>query len=224
MGITRDFGLALLALLVVASVVHGADDDGLFRVARLKYGGGGDWYANPSSLPNLQRALGELTRTPAASREDAVAPSDDRIFSYPLVYMTGHGNVRFTDAERDRLRAYLDAGGFLWADDNYGLDESFRREVASLYPDSSLVQVPFDHPIYHAVYDFPTGLPKIHEHDGGPPKGLGLFRGGRMVVFYSFNTDIGDGLEDPDVHHDPPALREAALRMAINVVVFVLSN
>jgi hypothetical protein len=138
--------------------------------------------------------------------------------------MTGHGNVRFSDAEVDRLRWYLTHGGFLFVDDNYGMDESFRREMRRVFPEAELVELPFSHDIYHAVYPFPQGAPKIHVHHGGPPKGLAIFHEGRMVVFYTYNTDIGDGLEDADVHNDPPDVREQALRMAINVVAFALAN
>jgi hypothetical protein len=152
------------------------------------------------------------------------APLDDDLFSHPFVHMTGHGNVRFSDEEAERLRWYLAHGGFLFADDNYGMDESFRREMRRVFPDEELVEVPFDHDLYHSVYDFPAGPPKIHEHHGGPPKGLAIFHDGRMVVFYTYNTDIGDGLEDADVHGDPAEVREEALRMAVNVVAYALTH
>jgi hypothetical protein len=149
---------------------------------------------------------------------------DDELFDYPVLHMTGHGNVRFTSEEAERLRWYLMHGGFLFADDNYGMDESLRPELRKLFPESELVQVPFDHDIFHTIYDFPDGLPKIHEHHGGPPQALAIFHQGRMVVFYSYNTDIGDGLEDEDVHHDPPDTREQALRMAVNVVAYAMTH
>jgi hypothetical protein len=149
---------------------------------------------------------------------------DENLFAFPFVYMTGHGKVRFSDEEAARLRHYLVSGGFLWADDNYGMDEHFRREIRKVFPDAELVEVPFDHGIYHIVYDFPAGLPKIHEHHGGPPHGYGIFHDGRLVVFYSYNTDIGDGLEDPEVHRDPPEKRQAAMRMAINIVTHALTH
>jgi hypothetical protein len=196
-----------------------------FMVARLKYDGGGDWYGNPSSLPNLARALRERTPIPVDRIDEArVSLMDENLFDYPFLYMNGHGNIHFTDAEVDRLRRYLLSGGFLFADDNYGMDESFRRELARVFPDRKLVDVPFDHPIYHSFYSLPAGPPKIHEHDGKPPEGLGIFDGGRLVVFYTYEADIGDGIEDPEVHNDPPEKREAAMRMAINVVVYALTR
>jgi len=194
------------------------------RLGRLHYGGGGDWYANPTSLPNLASALRDRLGMEVEIEEGRVSPLDDELFDFPVLHLTGHGNVRFTSEEAERLRWYLVHGGFLFADDNYGMDESFRQEVRRLFPESELVELPFDHDIYHSVYDFPDGLPKIHEHDGGRPHGFAIFHEGRMVVFYSYNTDIGDGLEDADVHDDPPAIREQALRMAINVVAYAMTH
>jgi hypothetical protein len=138
--------------------------------------------------------------------------------------MNGHGTVRFSPEEVERLRRYLLSGGFLFADDNYGMDRSFRRELRKVFPDRPLVDVPFDHPIYHVFYDIESGPPKVHEHDGRSPQGLGVFHDGRLVVFYTYEADIGDGIEDPDVHRDPPGVREAAMRMAINVIVYALTS
>jgi len=194
-------------------------------LARLKYGGGGDWYSNPTSLPNLSRALAERTSIPMQRHQEArVAPLDEELFDYPLLYMNGHGTIKLTEAEKARLREYLLGGGFLFADDNYGMDASFREMIAAVFPDRALVEVPFDHPIYHSFYEFDQGPPKIHEHDDKPPQGFGIFDRGRLVVFYTYEADIGDGLEDADVHSDPPEKREAALRMAINVVVYALTG
>lgn len=196
-----------------------------FVVARLKYDGGGDWYSNPSSLPNLARALRERTPIPVDKIDEVrVSIMDENLFDYPFLYMNGHGNVAFTDAEVGRLRQYLLSGGFLFADDNYGMDESFRREMARVFPDRKLIDVPFDHPIYHSFYPFAAGPPKVHEHDGKPPEGLGIFDGNRLVVYYTYEADIGDGIEDPEVHNDPPEKREAAMRMAVNVVVYALTR
>lgn len=196
-----------------------------FAVARLKYDGGGDWYSNPSSLPNLARALRERTPIPVDRIDEArVSLMDEDLFNYPFLYMNGHGNVHLSDAEVERLRRFLTSGGFLFADDNYGMDASFRREIARVFPDRKLVDVPFDHPIYHCFYDLSHGPPKVHEHDGLPPEGLGIFDGNRLVVFYTYQSDIGDGIEDPEVHNDPPEKREAAMRMAINVVVYALTG
>lgn len=210
------------ALLLAATLPDGPAAS--VRLGRLHYGGGGDWYANPTSLPNLAKALQDRLGMEVVIEEARVAPLDDELFACPIIHMTGHGNVRFTSEEAERLRWYLVHGGFLFADDNYGMDESLRPELRKLFPEAELVELPFDHPIYHAVYDFPKGLPKIHEHHGGAPRGLGIFHEGRLVVFYSYNTDIGDGLEDPEVHEDPPDVREQALRMAVNVVAYAMTH
>jgi hypothetical protein len=193
-------------------------------IARVQYDGGGDWYANPSSLPNLLAAIAERTTLPVERREARVTLLDDRLWDYAFLHMTGHGNVKFSEREVERLREYLTRGGFLHVSDNYGLDSSFRREIARVFPERSLVDVPLRHPIYNIVYDFPKGLPKVHEHDGKPPRGLGIFLGERLVVFYDYEADLGDGWEDPDVHKDPPELHEAALRMGVNLFVYAVTS
>ncbi|KPK70923.1 hypothetical protein AMJ87_08150 [candidate division WOR_3 bacterium SM23_60] len=195
-----------------------------FTIARLKYGGGGDWYADPSSLPNLLAAVNERTTIRATPREATVEITDPELFSYPYLYMTGHGNVRFTEEEVAILRNYFAAGGFLHADDNYGMDSSFRREIKKVFPDSPLIELPFDHPIYSSFYTFTDGLPKIHEHDGKPAQGFGIFYDNRLTVFYTYECDLGDGWEDPGVHDDPPEKREAALQMGVNIVVYSLTQ
>ena len=192
-------------------------------IARLQYDGGGDWYANPSSLPNLIAALNQRTALSVTERERVVRLTDPELWEVPYVYMTGHGNVRFSPDEVGLLRRYLENGGFLHADDNYGMDESFRREIMRVFPDRPLVEVPIDHPVYHVVYDLPQGLPKIHEHDGQPAQGFGIFLDGRLAVFYSYESDLGDGWEDPDVHGDPEGLREAALRMGVNLFTYAVT-
>jgi hypothetical protein len=193
-------------------------------IARLQYDGGGDWYANPSSIPNLLEAIRERTSLPVERTEARVTLMDEKLWDYPFLHMTGHGNVKLTDAEVVRLREYLQRGGFLHADDNYGLDESFRREMKRVFPDRELVDVPLSHPIYHAVYDFPKGLPKIHEHDGKPARGFGIFLGDRLAVYYSHESDLGNGWEDPETYKDPIALHEAALRMGINLFVYAVTS
>ena len=193
-------------------------------IARLQYDGGGDWYANPSSLPNLLAAIRERTSLPVEKTEARITIMDEKLWDFPFLHMTGHGNVKLTDAEVVRLREYLLRGGFLHADDNYGMDESFRREIARVFPDRPLVDVPLSHPIYHAVYDFPKGLPKIHEHDGKPARGFGIFIGDRLAVYDSFSSDLGNGWEDPETYHDPVALHEAALRMGINLFVYAVTS
>ncbi len=215
----------LLATLVASGDlrVEPALSDSI-TIARLQYEGGGDWYANPSSLPNLLAAIQQRTGIPVARREVNVRPLDPALYDLPNLYMTGHGDVRFSAAERAELREYLTSGGFLHADDNYGLDESFREEIAQIFPDAELTEIPPDHPVFHTFYDFPEGLPKIHEHDGNPPQAFGVFHEGRLVVFYSYESDLGDGWEDEDVHGDSEDLREAALRMGVNLFLFVLGQ
>jgi hypothetical protein len=192
----------------------------LMTIGRLHYDGGGDWYANPSSLPNLLHAVGARTGLRVAPQERVVTLSDDDLWNLPYIYMTGHGNVHFSEADLAVLRRYLEQGGFLHADDNYGMDASLRRELARLWPDRPLVEVPLDHPVYHLIYDFPKGIPKIHVHDGKPAQGFGIFIDGRLAVYYSYQSDLGDGWEDPEVHHDPPEKREAALRMGVNLFAY----
>jgi Domain of unknown function (DUF4159) len=194
----------------------------LMTIGRLHYDGGGDWYANPSSLPNLLGALRGRTRLRVAAEEKVVTLADNDLWSVPYIYMTGHGNVHWSDQDLVILRRYLQQGGFLHADDNYGMDPSIRRELARLFPDHPLVEVPLDHPIYHLVYNLPKGIPKIHEHDGKPAQGFGIFLDGRLVVYYSYQSDLGDGWEDPEVHHDPPEKREAALRMGVNLFAYAV--
>ncbi len=214
--------------MVVALAVHvtGAFAQGVgpVTIGRLQYDGGGDWYANPSSLPNLLAAVRERTGIATSEREVPVRPSDPSLRDFPFLYMTGHGNVRFSDDERLALRRYLLAGGFLHADDNYGMDESFRREMARIFPEKELIELPTDHPVFHSLYEFPDGLPKIHEHDGAPPQAFGIFHQGRLIVIYTYETDLGDGWEDPDVHEDLPEIREDALRMGVNIFVFAMAQ
>ncbi|HSG29746.1 MAG TPA: DUF4159 domain-containing protein [Candidatus Krumholzibacterium sp.] len=198
-------------------------DQARVGIGRLRYGGGGDWYGDPSSLPNLLREFNSRTGIRVAASERIVGPGDADLYTCPFLYMTGHGNVRLSGQEISNLRRHLLQGGFLYADDNYGLDKSFRRMVAELFPERELVTVPLDHPIYHCFYQM-DGPPKIHEHDGRPPAGLGIFDGDRLMVFYTVESDIGDGLEDPEVHQDPPGKREQAARMAVNVLYYALTR
>ena len=209
-------------LVLPAARVDGQGAAPLMTVGRLHYDGGGDWYANPSSLPNLLEAI--RTRTPirVGREEKVVTLAGDDLWNTPYIYMTGHGNVHWSDADLVILRRYLEQGGFLHVDDNYGMDASIRGELARLFPGKPLVEVPLDHPIYHLVYDFPRGIPKIHEHDGKPAQGFGIFLDGRLVVYYSYQSDLGDGWEDPDVHHDPPEKHEAALRMGVNLYAYAV--
>jgi hypothetical protein len=193
-------------------------------IAQLQYDGGGDWYANPSGLPNLMKAITQSMSVRMTDRPANVRLTDPALWSYPYLYMTGHGNVKFSSEEVVLLRRYLLQGGFLHADDNYGMDESFRREMKRVFPDAELVEVPHDHPVYHVVYDFPNGLPKVHKHDDKPAQGFGIFKDGRLVVFYSYQSDLGNGWEDAERYGDAPATREAALRMGVNLFAYAMSQ
>jgi hypothetical protein len=192
-------------------------------VGRVKYGGGGDWYCDPSSLPNLLREFESRTGIPTAAAEKRIEIEDPELFKCPFLYISGHGNIRLTGTEIGRLRDYLLGGGFLYADDNYGMDKSFRKVVKELFPERELTTVPLDHEIYSCFYHL-EGPPKIHEHDGKPPQGLGVFDGEDLMIFYTYQSDIGDGLEDRDVHGDPPHKRELAIRMAVNILFYALTR
>jgi len=193
------------------------------RIARLHYEGGGDWYCDPSSLPNWLTLFRARTGIPTAETDVVVTLDSEDLYSYPFLYVSGHGRIALDAGDLAELRRYLDAGGFLYADDNYGLDPSFRDMVAQLFPENELEPMAGNHPIYHSFYDLP-GLPKIHQHDGEPARGYGVFRNGRLVLFYSYSSDIGDGLEDPDVHGDPAEVREAAAKMAVNILMYALTH
>jgi hypothetical protein len=196
-----------------------------FTVARLKYGGGGDWYEDRTSLVNLLKGVRERTSIPVVGdREAIVEPGAAALFQYPFVFAVGHGNIKLTATEVANLRRYLTTGGFLWVDDDFGIAPSLRRELKKVFPESELVELPYSHPIFHGLYEFPRGLPKIHEHTGGPARGFGIVHDGRLAVFFSYDTDLGDGLEDADVHKDPPEKREEALRMALNIVHYALTH
>ncbi len=228
---TRPHRILPAAILVAAALLGAVlaharpetDDPLQLRVARLHYGGGGDWYCNPSSLPNLQREFRERTGLPAAATEAVVTLDSEDLYRYPLLYASGHGRIALSPEELDDLRRYLDAGGLLWADDNYGFDPSFREVVAQLYPDRELEPIGSGHAIFRSFYQLP-GLPKIHQHDGDPAQAFGVQKDGRLVIFYTWSSDIGDGLEDPEVHGDPAPVREAAARMAVNVLMYALTR
>ena len=214
--------VALLAAVAVLPAASSRTDAPVMTIGRLHYDGGGDWYANPSSLPNLLTAIRTRTGLKVTAVEKVVTLSDDELWNVPYIYMTGHGNVHWSDRDLATLRRYLQQGGFLHADDNYGMDQSIRRELQRLFPDQPMVEVPLDHPIYHLVYDFPMGIPKIHVHDGKPAQGFGIFLDGRLAVYYSYQSDLGDGWEDFEVHHDPPEKHEAALRMGVNLFAYAV--
>jgi hypothetical protein len=213
----------LLLALAPDPVVASPDSDALV-IARIRYAGGGDWYNGPTEIPNLLAYVEANTTIHTAGVEARVEIGDDALFAHPIAYLTGHGNIRLTEEEVRRLRSYLENGGFLLANDDYGLDKAFRREMARVFPDKDLVELPPDFGIFHTPYEFPRGLPKIHEHDNARPQAFGIFHDGRLVVFYAFESDIGDGWDDPDVHGDAPAAREAALKMGTNILVWALTH
>lgn len=194
------------------------------EIALLKYNGGGDWYSNPTSLPNLIKYANQTINTYIKSKPATVEPGSSEIFSYPFVHMTGHGNVVFSEAEIINLRNYLLSGGFLHADDNYGMDQYIRREIKRIFPNNDLVEVPANHPIFQKPNLFANGLPKIHEHDGKRPQAFGIFVDNRLVLLYTFETDLGDGWEDPEVHNDPKEVREKALKMGANILNYIFNN
>lgn len=195
-----------------------------FRIARVKYSGGGDWYNDPSCEPNLLRFIRQNSNIDVNPEYIWVDVASDDIFNYPFLFLTGHGNVEFTESELKRLRSFLDAGGFLFADDDYGMDKSMRRELKRIYPDQELQELPFTHPLFHAHFDFPNGVPKTHEHDKKEPQSFGLFTGKRLSVLYTFESNPSDGWADPDIHNDPPDKRQEALKFGMNIVVYVLSQ
>ncbi len=191
---------------------------------RIQYGGGGDWYGNKTTWVNILEKVKNDYSLSVGSREVSFRITDPEFRQYPIAYIAGHGNILFTEQEAAALRIYLTEGGFLFADDDYGMDRSFRREMKKVFPELNFVKLPFSHPIYHLKYQFENGLPKIHEHAGGPPAGYGLIYEGRLVCFYSFNTDLSDGCEDPEIHNDPPEIRAKALEMAVNIFIYALLN
>lgn len=195
-----------------------------WQIARLKYNGGGDWYVSPTSLPNLIDFCNKNLGTNINPEEAVVEPGSKDIFNYPFIHMSGHGNVIFNNQEAENLRRYLIGGGFLNINDSYGMDKFVRPMMKKVFPELEFVELPFSHAIYHQKYDFPKGIPKIHEHDGKPPKGYGLIFNGRLVCYYNTESDIGDGWEDPQVHKDPEEKRLQALRMGANIIQFVMMS
>jgi len=217
-------GFFVFLLLPHSSRLQQSVPQNLFTIARLKYGGGGDWYWGPSALPNLLEFIRKNTNIRTAPDEARVSIMDENFFSYPFLYMTGHGNIHFSEEEIQRLRTYLTKGGFLLANDSYGLDKAFRREMKKVFPEEELVELPFSHQVYHCFFNLSNGLPKIHEHDGKPPQGFGLFYKKRLIVFYTHESDIGDGWEDAAVYNDPPEKRNSALQMGTNLVIYTITG
>lgn len=215
----RPFVLVLIAgLFFLCSFVSPPT----YQIARLKYNGGGDWYVSPTALPNLVEFCNKNLGTSFLPEEAIVEAGSPEIFNFPIIHLSGHGNVIFNNSEAQNLRNYLIAGGFLNINDSYGLDKFIRPQMKKIFPELDFVELPFAHPIYHQKYDFPKGLPKIHEHEGKPAQGFGLIYQGRLICFYAYESDIGDGWEDPEVHSDPVEVRDKALKMGANIVQYVL--
>ncbi|MFM9824649.1 DUF4159 domain-containing protein [Flavobacterium sp.] len=194
------------------------------EVAILKYNGGGDWYANPTSLPNLIKYCNANINTKIKAKPATVEPNSPDLFSYPFVHMTGHGNVVFSDADVSNLKNYLTSGGFLHIDDNYGMDQYIRKEIKKLFPNNELIEIPSSHPIFQKPFVFANGLPKIHQHDGKRPQAFGVFIDNQIVLLYTFECDLGDGWEDAEVHNDPLEIREKALKMGANIINYIFNN
>ncbi|MBN2031043.1 DUF4159 domain-containing protein [bacterium] len=215
----------ILASFVTLSLAQGNTESSSLVIARVKYQGGGDWYNDPSAIPNLCAFVRVNTHVDIAQEEAQVSLTDEKLFSYPFLFLTGHGQLSLSDEESIRLRTYLLHGGFLYTDDDYGLDETFRKAMKKVFPSREMVELPFSHGIYSIHYRFDNGLPKIHEHDNKPPQGFGIFDDdGRLMVFYTYETNISDGWVDPDVYEDPPEKRDAALKMGTNILIWALLN
>ena len=212
------WSLALLTMIVLSSA---SLDNGSVKIALLKYNGGGDWYSNPTALTNLAAFCNKFLNTNIDLDYETVEVGSSELYNYPFVHMTGHGNVVFSDQEAENLRNYLIAGGFLHIDDNYGMDKFVRPAMKKVFPQLEFIEVPFDHPIYHQKYEFTNGVPKIHKHDDKAARGYGLIYEGRLVCFYTYECDLGDGWEDPEVHKDPEEVRIKALRMGANIIQYV---
>ena len=213
-----------LLLILLLLFPFSNDNKAPLTIALLKYHGGGDWYANPTSLPNLARFCNRELGTNINPDYATVEVGSAELFDYPFVHMTGHGNVVFSDMEAQNLRNYLIGGGFLHIDDNYGMNRYVRPAMKKVFPELEFIELPFEHPVYHTAFEFKNGLPKIHLHDGKPPQGFGLIWEGRLICFYSYESDLGDGWEDPEVHKDPEDKRRAALQMGANLVQFAFEQ
>nr|MBS0037807.1 DUF4159 domain-containing protein [Saprospiraceae bacterium] len=216
--------IAILAILAFSFISFAPADINTFsyKLGLLKYSGG-DWYSNPTALPNLAGFANQTQKMNIDPNYGTVEVGSADIFNYPFVYMTGHGNVLFSDFEAENLRNYLIGGGFLHIDDNYGMDPFVRVAMKKVFPELDFIELPFSHEIYRQPFTFSDGLPKIHEHDGKPPQGLGLFWEGRLICFYSYESDLGNGWEDREVHNNPESLRQAALRMGVNILAYAFS-
>lgn len=214
----------IISILLLITISFANSQNSSVKIALLKYNGGGDWYANPTSLSNLITFCNTNIKTNIATEYATVEVGSKDIFNYPFLHLTGHGNIIFSETDVENLRNYLIAGGFLHIDDNYGINQFIRREMKKVFPDNDFIELPFSFPIYNQSYSFPNGLPKIHEHDGKPAQGFGIIYQGRLVCFYSYESDLGDGWEDIDIHHDSQETRLKALKMGANIISYTFDN
>ena len=215
---------SIIILLLLISMPLSAQNESKFKIARLKYNGGSDWYNGQTEEINLLKFVAQNTTIKTDPVYEFVDITSGNIFAYPFLFMTGHGNIVFSDDEAKKLRIYLENGGFLYVDDDYGLDKAFRREINKVFPDKELTELPFSYGLYHCFYDFPKGPPKTHEHNGKPPQGFGVFVDGRLCLYYTYESNPSDGWDDSEVHNDPPEKREEALKFGTNLVVWSLMN
>lgn len=214
----------ILLLILFSGIIFAQPNDADFQIVRLKYGGGGDWYNDPSSEINLLKFIQKNTNIKVKSEYKFVDISNDEIFAYPFLFLTGHGNIVFSKNEAERLRNYLENGGFIYVDDDYGLDKAFRREIKKIFPDKDLVELPFSHGIYNIKYNFPYGPPKTHQHDESAPQGFGIFIGERLVLYYTFEANPSDGWADSEVHNNPEEKRTEALQFGTNIIIWALTQ
>ena len=213
-----------LVFPIVCALLFSSANTFTYKLAKVEYRGGGDWYANRTALPNLAKFCNQNIKTNINPNDAVVDIASMEIFDYPFLYLTGHGNVLFDAKDAANLRLYLESGGFLHIDDNYGMDKFIRKEMKKVFPSLNFIELPFTHPIYNQMYKFPKGLPKVHEHDGKPAQGFGLIHKGRLVCFYSYESDLGNGWENPEVHNDPEEKRQQALKMGANIIEYAFSN
>jgi hypothetical protein len=216
------FFLLIISLCTLLNAIAQPRIESQFRIARLKYNGGGDWYNDPSAEVNLLKFIQQNTNIDCDPRYEFVDLSSDKLFSYSFLFITGHGNISFSEYEVQRLRTYLAQGGFLYADDDYGIDKAFKRELKKVFPDQNLTELPFNYGLYNCHFNFPNGVPKTHKHDGKPPQGFGLFIKGRLAVYYTYESNPSDGWTDAEIHGDPESVRQEALRFGTNIVVWAL--
>ena len=215
----------IISLILIAALLQAQESTVKTGFARLQYDGGGDWYNDPEVLPNLAKYINTTLSSGMPIDQSVVRAGDSKLYDFPFVYLTGHGNIRFTEGEVQNLRQWMLRGGFLYADDDYGMDESFRREIKRVFPEKELVELDASHPLYTSYYDFSGGIPKIHLHDEKPPQAYGIFDdNGRMMLYYTYETNISDGWADPDTHNDPPELRDTALRFGLNIVHYIMTR